>query len=111
MLVLLIGLLALGLTASTVGAQANCAVATVSAYSVEQYPGQTADGTPTQGNAGVIAAGGSNYALGSYVWVEGLGTYRIADRGHLAASQVDVLMQTIYEARQHGVPRRLVCRE
>jgi hypothetical protein len=29
---------------------ATCSLATITAYSVEQYPGRTADGTPTPGN-------------------------------------------------------------
>lgn len=92
-----------------VEAQAGCSQATITAYSVEQYPGRTADGTPTPGNAGVIAAASYNYALGSYVTVEGLGTYRVADRGHLGANHVDVLMQTTREALQWGRQTRTVC--
>jgi 3D (Asp-Asp-Asp) domain-containing protein len=89
--------------------QGSCSTATITAYSVEQYPGTTADGTRTPGNAGVIAAASRNYALGSYVTVEGLGTYRIADRGHLGANHIDVLMQTTREALNFGRQSRLVC--
>jgi 3D (Asp-Asp-Asp) domain-containing protein len=88
---------------------ATCSLATITAYSVEQYPGRTADGTPTPGNVGVIAAASYNYALGSYVTVEGLGTYRVADRGHLGRNHVDVLMQTTREALQFGRQTRRVC--
>jgi 3D (Asp-Asp-Asp) domain-containing protein len=92
-----------------VEAQAGCSTATITAYSVEQYPGTTADGTPTPGNAGVIAAASYNYALGSYVTVEGLGTYRVADRGHLGANHIDILFQTTREALNFGRQTRLVC--
>ncbi len=70
-------------------AQGTCSSATITAYSVEQYPGTTTDGTRTPGNAGVIAAASYNYALGTFITVEGLGTYRVADRGHLGANHVD----------------------
>lgn len=93
----------------TVIAQDSCSTATITAYSVEQYPGRTADGTPTPGNAGVIAAASYNYALGTLITVEGLGTYRVADRGHLGANHIDVLMQTTREALQFGRQTRLVC--
>jgi 3D (Asp-Asp-Asp) domain-containing protein len=90
-------------------AQTGCSSAVITAYSVEQYPGRTADGTPTPGNAGVIAAASYNYALGTIVTVEGLGTYRVADRGHLGTNHIDVLMQTTREALQFGRQIRTVC--
>lgn len=90
-------------------AQENCATAVITAYSVEQYPGRTADGTSTQGNAGVIAAASHNYTIGSQIWVEGLGSYRVADRGRLGANHVDILMQTTREAINFGRQTRLVC--
>lgn len=96
-------------TASAVAAQDSCSQATITAYSVEQYPGRTADGTSTPGNAGVIAAGSHNYALGSMIWVEGLGSYRVADRGRLGANHIDVLMQTTREALNFGRQTRTVC--
>ncbi len=92
-----------------VAAQAGCSQTTITAYSVEQYPGTTTDGTRTPGNAGVIAAASYNYALGAFITVEGLGTYRVADRGHLGANHVDVLMQTTREALQFGRQTRTVC--
>lgn len=105
-------LLALGVlvtTPSTALAQ-SCQLAVVTAYASADYPGTTADGTPTRGNEGAIAAGGSNYTMGSYVSVEGLGSYRIADRGRLAANQIDVLMVSHAEAMQWGRQQRRVCR-
>lgn len=90
-------------------AQAGCSSAVITAYSVEQYPGRTVDGTPTRGNAGVIAAASYNYALGTIITVDGLGTYRVADRGRLGANHIDVLMQTTREAVQWGRQTRTVC--
>jgi 3D (Asp-Asp-Asp) domain-containing protein len=108
-------LLALGVMMTTPGpspaSSQSCSIVTVTAYASEDYPGLAADNqTPTRGNEGVIAAGGSNYPMGSYVSVEGLGSYRIADRGHLAASQIDVLMVTHAAAMQWGRQQRRVCR-
>lgn len=89
---------------------ATCADMTVTAYSVEMFPGTTYDGTPTRGNAGVIAAASWNIPIGTYVTVEGLGTYRVADRGMLGSSGwIDVLMQTTQEARNWGRQTRTVC--
>lgn len=102
--------LSVALTNPVPSSQQSCQVVTVTAYASQDYPGRTADGTRTIGNEGSIAAGGSNYPMGSYVSVEGLGVYRIADRGHLAASQIDVLMTTHAEAMQWGNRQRRVCR-
>jgi 3D (Asp-Asp-Asp) domain-containing protein len=95
---------------STLLGQEACSQATITAFSVEQYPGLTADGTPTHGNVGAIVAASHNYALGSTLTIDGLGTYRVADRGHLGPNHVDVLMQTTAEARQFGRQTRQVCR-
>ncbi len=104
-------LVVLGAVALSVqAAQAGCSSATITAYSVEQYPGTTADGTRTPGNAGVIAAASANYPLGSTITVEGLGTYRVADRGHLGSNHVDVLMNLTSEALRFGRQVRTVCR-
>ncbi len=106
----LLHLTILGIVALSVQvAQAGCSNATITAYSVEQYPGTTTDGTPTPGNAGVIAAASYNYPLGAYITVEGLGTYRVADRGHLGSNHVDILVQSTREALQFGRQVRLVC--
>lgn len=92
-----------------VAAQESCSQTVITAYSVEQYPGTTTDGTRTPGNAGVIAAASYNYALGTFITVEGLGTYRVADRGHLGPNHIDVLMATTREAINFGRQSRLVC--
>lgn len=105
----IIALAVLGAVSTSSPVHAGCSVVLVTAYASDDYPGNTADGTPTRGNEGRIAAGGDNYTMGSYVTVAGLGTYRIADRGHLAASQIDVLMVTHAQAMRWGNPRVEVC--
>jgi 3D (Asp-Asp-Asp) domain-containing protein len=95
----------------TVQAQEACSVAVITGYSVEQYPGRTTDGTPTPGNVGVIVAASMNYTLGSHVTVEGLGTYRVADRGHLGANHIDVLFERTIDAIHFGRQTRTVCVE
>lgn len=86
-----------------------CMMYTITAYSVEDFPGFTADGTPTIGNAGRIAAASYDLPLGTYVSIDGLGVYRIADRGMLGHRHIDVLMATTREALEWGRRQRLVC--
>jgi 3D (Asp-Asp-Asp) domain-containing protein len=90
-------------------AQGGCAVVEVTGYSVQEYPGLTTDGTPTPGAVGAIAAGGHAYPLGAWLWIDGVGARRIADRGHLGWTQVDVLFQSTREAREWGRQQRTVC--
>jgi 3D (Asp-Asp-Asp) domain-containing protein len=87
----------------------QCQSYTITAYSVEQFGGYTYDGTPTRGNAGVIAAGSWNLPINTIVEVEGVGVYRIADRGHLGTRHVDILMQSTREALNFGQQTRNVC--
>lgn len=89
--------------------QSTCESYVITAYSVEMFGGTTADGTRTPGNAGIIAAGSRNLPFNTYVQIEGLGTYRIADRGHLGTRHIDVLMQTTREALNFGRQQRMVC--
>ncbi len=103
--------LVLGAVALSVGlAQSGCSATTITAYSVEQYPGTTTDGTRTPGQAGAIVAASYNYPLGSYVTIENMGTYRVADRGRLGANHIDVLMNLTSEALRFGRQTRTVCR-
>lgn len=60
----------------------------------------TADGTVTYGNEWQITAASYNLPLGSYVWVEGIGVLRVADRGHLGPRHLDVLVGSVSEAYQ-----------
>lgn len=108
---LIAGVVVLAGSGRAVEAQ-ECAIYTITAYSAEQYPGRTADGTSTwqainQGQA--LAAGSWNLALGAEVEVEGMGRYVIRDRGYLEARHIDVLVPTTAEAKQIGYQKRRVC--
>jgi 3D (Asp-Asp-Asp) domain-containing protein len=111
------GILAFSLASLLMKSDSNaggCETYTITAYSIEQFPGTTADGTSTQGQAGVIAAVDARapvVRMGTYVWIEDMGTYRIADTGNLARRGVhfDVLMSTTREAREFGRQQRQVC--
>ena len=70
----------------------------ITGYTSTDYPGLTADGTPTPGNEWAITAASYNLPLGSYVWVDGVGTLRVADRGQLGARHLDILVSTRAEA-------------
>lgn len=92
----------------------TCAEFTITAYSVEQFPGRTYSGLSTQGQAGVIAAEGRpnthHFAIGTLVDIEGVGVRRIEDRGGgLVGRHVDILMQTTREALNFGRQTRTVC--
>jgi 3D (Asp-Asp-Asp) domain-containing protein len=73
----------------------------ITGYTVLDFPGITADGTSTQGaiaRGEHIVAASYNLPLGSYVFIEGLGVHRVADRGHLDARHLDVLVATYAQA-------------
>jgi 3D (Asp-Asp-Asp) domain-containing protein len=90
-------------------AKAECQSVVVTAFSAEDYPGLTATGIPTSPNVGRIVAGGGAYELGQTVWVEGLGTFEVADRGRLGWSQIDYLVGSHDEAVAFGRQVREVC--
>ncbi len=90
-------------------AAGECRQVVVTSYAAEDYPGLTASGIPTWPNVGGIVAGGYAYDLGSTVWIEGLGSFTVADRGMLGWSQVDLLVATHAEAVQWGRQVREVC--
>lgn len=90
-------------------AAGECRQAVVTSYSVEDYPGPTASGVYTGPNVGRIVAGGGAYDLGQTVWVEGLGSFEVADRGHLDFTQIDLLLATHAEAVAWGRQVRTVC--
>ena len=79
-----------------------CATGRITGYVRTEHGTHTADGTPIWTDEAIAAAG---YAipLGSYVDVEGLGTYRVADRGMLGATDVDIAVWTRDEA--YGITR------
>lgn len=66
-------------------------------YSRHDFGWYTADGTYIYTDEN-IAAGSYNLAFGDYVEVEGLGTYRIADRGHLGRRHIDIATWSREEA-------------
>lgn len=73
----------------------SCEPHRITGYSVTDFPGLTADGTSTVGalaRGEPIAAASYNWPLGSYISVEGLGVYRVADRGFLDARHIDILV-------------------
>lgn len=103
LIVILLGL------SQQIASAAECRMAPVTAFSAEDFPGLTADGTHTSPNVGLIVAGGSDYRLGQEVWVEGIGTLRVADRGHLRHDQLDLLVATRHEAITWGRRYLVVC--
>jgi 3D (Asp-Asp-Asp) domain-containing protein len=111
-----LGLLAALLTSGGVAAQDECPPARLTAFSVQQYPGQMRNGLVTGPHVGVAVAVGIDRAgaplvpLGTVVWIEGLGERTVMDTGHGGAGWYDVLVATTAEARQFGRQTRAVCR-
>lgn len=62
-----------------------CQIARITGYSRHEFSPRTFDGTPIWTEEPIVAASW-NIPLGWYVDVEGLGTYRVADRGMLGSS-------------------------
>lgn len=96
----------------------GCPMKVVTAYSAQQYPGRTADGTSTWGAlaAGDNIAAGPAWMLGKRiaVWTPwGEAVYRLADTGHLAVNGIDfdLLFATTAEALQWGRRTVPVCVE
>lgn len=69
----------------------------ITGYVRTEFSDYTADGTSVYTDE-AIAAGSYNLPLGAYVWVEGVGAYRIADRGHLGRRHIDVAVWSRAEA-------------
>jgi 3D (Asp-Asp-Asp) domain-containing protein len=63
-------------------AEADCGPIRVTGYSRHEFSPRTADGTSIYADE-PIAAASWNVPLNSYVEIEGVGTFRIADRGML----------------------------
>lgn len=92
------------------GAQPDCRPATVTGY-VRTDPAMnatTADGTSILADEPIVAAS-YDVPMGSWVEVEGLGTFRVADRGGgLRPTHIDVAVWSRAEAFEL-TSRRTVC--
>jgi 3D (Asp-Asp-Asp) domain-containing protein len=92
------GLIALALLLTAHAPADNwCSTGRVTGYIRGTENRYTADGTDIWTDEPIAAAG---YAIpmGSYVSVEGVGTFRVADRGLLGPTDVDVAVYTRAEA-------------
>jgi 3D (Asp-Asp-Asp) domain-containing protein len=89
-------LLALSLLAAP-SSDGWCATGKITGYVRSEYGPLTADGTPIMTDEAIAAAG---YAipLGAYVDVDGLGSFRVADRGMLGPTDVDIAVWSRAEA-------------
>lgn len=104
-----LSLLALGLRADA------CMPATVTFYAAQDYPGIVRDGTTTTWGAlsrgeQIVAVDPRVVPLGSWVWVEGLGTARAADTGGaVRGAHVDWLVSDHADAMIRGRSERTIC--
>jgi 3D (Asp-Asp-Asp) domain-containing protein len=94
---LVVGIVLAFMPADRAPAAASCYNAWTTAYVRSEYGPLTYDGTPIS-TPEPIAAAGWDIPLGSTVSVEGVGTFRVADRGHLAPGQIDVAVWSRSEA-------------
>lgn len=100
-------LLLVGGLAPVASQQPACFLGRVTGYVRSEYGPRTYDGTPIWTDE-PIAAGSWDLPIDSLVEVEGLGTYRIADRGLLGSSGwVDVAVWTRAEAYAATGTRRI----
>jgi 3D (Asp-Asp-Asp) domain-containing protein len=101
--------------ASGVAGQGGCEAATITAYSVQQYPGGMRNGLPTGAHVGTAVAVGVDrrgtplVPLGTVVWIESVGERTVMDTGLGGPGWFDVLLATTAEARQFGRQQRTVC--
>jgi 3D (Asp-Asp-Asp) domain-containing protein len=76
----------------------SCRTAKITGYVRTEFSSRTYDGTSITTPEPIVAASW-NIPIDSHVWIEGLGTYRVADRGHLGYSDwIDVAVWTRDEA-------------
>jgi 3D (Asp-Asp-Asp) domain-containing protein len=85
----MLGVLLALLPAERTADAAWCGRSFTTGYVRTEHGTHTADGTPIWTQE-PIAAAGYSIPLGSYVEVEGLGRYRVADRGMLGADNIDI---------------------
>lgn len=103
-------LLAIALSfASPASANETCRPMTTTAYNRYAFTPHTWDGTSVY-NGEAFAAASWDIPIDSYVVVQGVGTFRIADRGILGNSGwIDIAMEDTWGARQYGKQIRMVC--
>jgi 3D (Asp-Asp-Asp) domain-containing protein len=77
-------------------ALAACQSMHLTGYLETGYP--TADGTSTRGNAWTLAAAHYSVPFDTIATVEGVGVFRVADRGQLGPLDLDILVSTAEEA-------------
>jgi len=92
----------LGIFALLSVARSDCEQFRITGYVAGEYPGLTADGSTTTLDAlargELLAAAGYDVPMGSFLDVDGLGVYRVADRGQLGYRHLDLLVATRSEA-------------
>ena len=71
----------------------------ITGYNRWAFSPHTADGTPVNTGEPILAAH-DRFPFGSALWIEGLGVYRVADRGQLGRSHLDVAVDSDEEAYQ-----------
>jgi len=92
---MLLGVLLAFLPAERTADASYCYRGWVTGYVRSEHSSHTFDGTHTADGTPIwtqepIAAAGWTIPLGSYVEVEGLGRYRVADRGMLGPDNIDI---------------------
>lgn len=89
----------------------ECQTYWITGYASSEFPGKTADGTPTLGNEwSIVAVDPRVIPLGEDVWIEGLGKLRAADTGGgVHGLHIDVLVSIPSQAYAL-TGYRLVCR-
>jgi hypothetical protein len=84
----------------------ECRAATITGYVRGAGNPRTADGTSIWTEE-PIAAASYDIPIDSYVEVEGVGTFRVADRGMLSPTHIDVAVMSVGEARALTSVRRV----
>lgn len=95
---MLVGCLLALLPCAEITEATSCFSAWTTGYVRTDHSPRTFDGTSIYGDEPIVAAGWS-IPMGSTVWVEGLGTFRVADRGGgLAPTQIDIAVWSRQDA-------------
>lgn len=96
------------LSVASNSSSSNCETYQITGYVRGAGSDYTADGTSVW-NYEAIAAGSYNLPFDTVVDVDGIGQYRIADRGPgLSSRHIDILVDSVSEARAL-TSRRVVC--